>query len=93
MDEFRLGVGAGGMSLALAVLHTPISGQSGIRLPGGSNVGTSTLQRGRGGEGDCAQSGGSGGSGTLGSEVGRGFLLVGRLLRHLKTLEETDGER
>lgn len=86
MDEFRLGIGAAGASLARAALALPSIPGITQRAP---NARSMEWVGGRN-RGSC----GSVGEGRLRYKGGGGeTLLLGELLRHYKTLEETDRKR
>eukprot|EP00752_Nemacystus_decipiens_P017248 g15452.t1 len=83
VDEFRLGIGAAGVSLARAVL-----------LPPSTSAATVPSARSDGGRGRTAGGSGRGDGRLLDSGGGSGAtVLLGELLRHRKTLEQSDRER
>ena len=81
VDEFRLGIGAAGAPLARAVLLPPSDNPDADHTETARTVPSARI------------GGGDGDGGLQDSAGGSGAPLLGELLRHRTTLEESDRER
>lgn len=81
VDEFRLGIGAAGAPLARAVLLPPSDNPDPDHTKTARTVSSARI------------GGGDGDGGLQDSAGGSGAPLLGELLRHRTTLEESDRER